>query len=612
MAADHVLSDGEILSSEKEDEQDMQSNESKGEKIEDGWTVVDKRTARKRKNSRQLLEENAKRSIGDSSASNKAKPKKKKRNRTSEKNSAASTPQRPSGVPNDQKLLLRMTCDIVSQVQDYRDCVHRFKTNDFQAIIRFLVLGEPAYLQTTDIALKTDTLRQKRILVIWMSCVSKSDFILTDDRFKRLKALQPSVKFTIGHPGSDTFVKMGLEAFLDVSDSFPPKKPFSQTLNIPQQNFTKRHCLLTLQDLIENEYPHPSEDNNQSTDNMESTSNCLPHDYFQLTTWPNDIEFVNDVSKYSLFSIDCEMVGIEGDRDALARISVIDEDLECVYSKIVQPSETVLNYRTKYSGMTPQMLEGVTVTLQDVQQDLKQLLPANCILVGHSLECDLRVIKMYHPYVIDTSLLFTPNASPRNKPSLKNVTKKILDIDIQVSTEGHDPTEDAMACMRLVKKKLEEGAMLQFPWRDDKTSLFDLFHQNSIPVAMVDKKSIVSLFARDLSEGVVVESDEEAVSQAKELILDSQFTFVQLHGMEKMYKQNNCDKSTYEKELDSLDSHVCELISSTCQGTLVFVVCGSSYIGDVRRLQTAVPQDIAALKEEVKKARTGYVITVLK
>ena len=40
------------------------------------------------------------------------------------------------------------------------------------------------------------------------------------------------------------------------------------------------------------------------------------------------------------------------------------------------------------------MLENVTTTLSDVQKHLVDLLPADAILVGHSLEFDLRALKV--------------------------------------------------------------------------------------------------------------------------------------------------------------------------------------------------------------------------
>ena len=40
------------------------------------------------------------------------------------------------------------------------------------------------------------------------------------------------------------------------------------------------------------------------------------------------------------------------------------------------------------------MLENVTTTLNDVQKHLVDILPADAILLGHSLEFDLRALKV--------------------------------------------------------------------------------------------------------------------------------------------------------------------------------------------------------------------------
>lgn len=48
----------------------------------------------------------------------------------------------------------------------------------------------------------------------------------------------------------------------------------------------------------------------------------------------------------------------------------------------------------RYSGLTAEKLADVTTTLEDVQQDLSGIIDYNTILIGHSLECDLRVLKV--------------------------------------------------------------------------------------------------------------------------------------------------------------------------------------------------------------------------
>merc|ERR1719362_1444115 len=103
----------------------------------------------------------------------------------------------------------------------------------------------------------------------------------------------------------------------------------------------------------------------------------------------------------------------------LTRICVVDDKLEVVYHALVKPFNNITNYLTQYSGITKPMLEGVETRLSDVQAELRRILPGDCILVGQSLNSDLNALKMMHPYVIDTSVIFniTGESLGGEKPS---------------------------------------------------------------------------------------------------------------------------------------------------------------------------------------------------
>ena len=115
----------------------------------------------------------------------------------------------------------------------------------------------------------------------------------------------------------------------------------------------------------------------------------------------------------------------------------------------------------RFSGITPKSLESVSTTLSDVQSHLLNLFqPAHTIiLVGQSLNSDLNAIKLMHPYIIDTALIFDHKRGKPYRPSLKWLAIKYLQRDIQRGRKkaGHDSTEDALACIDLVKIKLEKG-----------------------------------------------------------------------------------------------------------------------------------------------------------
>lgn len=49
-------------------------------------------------------------------------------------------------------------------------------------------------------------------------------------------------------------------------------------------------------------------------------------------------------------------IGNLGDEDMLARVSVVGYNGEVLYDTFVSPSEPIVDYRTKYSGVTKESL----------------------------------------------------------------------------------------------------------------------------------------------------------------------------------------------------------------------------------------------------------------
>ncbi|XP_057321368.1 RNA exonuclease 5 [Microplitis mediator] len=157
--------------------------------------------------------------------------------------------------------------------------------------------------------------------------------------------------------------------------------------------------------------------------------------------------------KSPMFGLDCEMC-LTTNGSELARICIVNEDMDVVYETLVKPENKITNYLTEYSGITEKLLDNVTTKLSDVQEKIRELLPPDAILVGQSLYADLHALQMLHPYIIDTSVIYNITGDRYRKSKLQVLAREFLDERIQEHKGGHCPTEDARASLKLAKLKL--------------------------------------------------------------------------------------------------------------------------------------------------------------
>lgn len=189
---------------------------------------------------------------------------------------------------------------------------------------------------------------------------------------------------------------------------------------------------------------------------------------------------ISDSSIPRLFSIDCEMVRTT-EKFELARVTLIEfsptiDDPDryiVVLDMLVKPKNQIKDYVTKYSGITPNMLHNVSTSLEEIQASLLAIICSEDIIVGQSLENDLKALHLVHYNVVDTAVLFKSDEG--RKHSLKRLSSVLLKRQIQNNaSSGHCSEEDAAAALLLALGRARLGTGFQMQDKAGRKNLFSL------------------------------------------------------------------------------------------------------------------------------------------
>ncbi|KAL0067560.1 hypothetical protein AAF712_005275 [Marasmius tenuissimus] len=365
---------------------------------------------------------------------------------------------------------------------------------------------------------------------------------------------QPGVPFiasTFSHacptraPGDQSRMHSVLSTFFNgpISSTEKKKRMAEKEMSEIVGNKDPEQYLLTLEQMIENDYPVPS----YMADIFQKSPGWV-----ETPEQPKESLLMSSEGKTrrKIYSIDCEMCLTEDGKE-LTRVCVIDFDSGLVvYDQLVKPGKPVVDYLTRWSGITAEALATATTTFSEAQAHILRMLsppttnpfstdepkppPPTPILMGHSLESDLKALKICHPFCIDTAIIYHHPRGRPLKPGLAWLTKKWCNREIQTRGEGgHDPEEDARACVDLLHKKLIEGPMFG-EFKTDYESIFERMSRStrragggvgSIRCAVVDHGNPSMLHGNKASSSIGCSSDEEVLKSLLEAIPSHHFAF---------------------------------------------------------------------------------------
>lgn len=151
----------------------------------------------------------------------------------------------------------------------------------------------------------------------------------------------------------------------------------------------------------------------------------------------------------NVLALDCEMAFTSKGYE-MVRLTIVDFfTSKTLFDEIVHTVGEVIDLNSQFSGVHEEDML-YAMDYEDVMEQVlsPKMINKNTIIIGHGLENDLNVMRLFHSKVLDTAIMYSTG---HLKNSLKNLTFEILSKKIQLSE--HDSSQDAIAAMDIIKAK---------------------------------------------------------------------------------------------------------------------------------------------------------------
>ncbi|KAF2648321.1 hypothetical protein K491DRAFT_699005 [Lophiostoma macrostomum CBS 122681] len=200
-----------------------------------------------------------------------------------------------------------------------------------------------------------------------------------------------------------------------------------------------------------------------------------------------------DVSLNTAVCFDCEMSYTTRGLELIRLTALAWPSHKPVLDVLVRPLGHVLDLNTRFSGVTrAQFLNAkphdpanpvfdsndlrIVGTPHRARALFCQLISPKTPVLGHAIDNDLNTIRLIHPTIIDTVLLYPHPAGLPIRNGLRSLAQRYLGLKIQqAGADGHDSHEDARATGELVRLKVAKE------WRKLRTDGWQWHEGTPIP-----------------------------------------------------------------------------------------------------------------------------------